>query len=48
VIGFGGIHHDREADALRLHTSLRVTGNHVWLIFLITLLFAAYPAAFSA
>jgi hypothetical protein len=43
-----GIHRDREADALRLHTWLSLAGDHVWLMFLIILLFAAYPAVFAA
>jgi len=47
VIGFGGIHRDREADALRLHTWL--PGRRLPLAdLLIILLFAAYPAAFAA
>ena len=46
MIGFGGIHRDREADALRLHTWL--PGRRLPLAdLLIILLFAAYPAAFA-
>jgi hypothetical protein len=44
----GGIHRDCEADALRLHTWLSLACDQVWLIFLMILLFAPYPAASAA